>query len=100
MGRMIDEYNAIKEYHACVETIIDRLWTESVKYQMMQIDYETRLKTEKIAMLEELNTEIEETFKKEEPIDKRWAYGLRYSEKIIQQKINTLRGEKDDKRIC
>jgi protoheme ferro-lyase len=87
MGTTIDEYNAVKEYHACVGTIIDKLWTDSVKYHMLQDD----LKSDMIAILEELNTEIEETFKKEEPIDKRWAYGLRYSKNFIQQKINNLR---------
>ena len=42
-------------------------------------------------MLEELKTDIEEIVKLEELIDKKWAKGLHYSEKIIQQKIDELR---------
>lgn len=57
------------------------------------IDKSTKLytKDEVTAVLEELKTEIEEIVKLEELIDKKWAKGLHYSEKIIQQKINALR---------
>lgn len=48
-------------------------------------------KEEVIAMLTELKLEIEEIVKEEELIDKMWATGLHYSEKIIQQKINFLK---------
>lgn len=50
-------------------------------------------KEEVIAILTELQLEIEKTVKEEELIDKKWANGLHYSEKIIQQKINKLKGE-------
>lgn len=50
-------------------------------------------KDEVIAMLTEIQLEIEELVKEEELIDKKWANGLHYSEKIIQQKINVLKGE-------
>ena len=53
--------------------------------------YEARLKADMVAMLEELQLEIEETVKEEELIDKKWANGLHYSEKIIQQKIDSLK---------
>jgi len=43
-----------------------------------------------IAMLTELQQEIEETVKEEELIDKKWANGLHYSEKIIQEKIDKI----------
>lgn len=49
-------------------------------------------KEEVIAMLTEIQAEIEETVKEEELIDKKWANGLHYSEKIIQQKIDKLKG--------
>ena len=49
-------------------------------------------KDEVIAMLTEIQQEIEDTVKEEELIDKKWANGLHYSEKIIQQKINELGG--------
>ena len=46
---------------------------------------------EVISMLTELQQEIEDTVKKEKNVDKKWSIGLRYSEKIIQQKINELK---------
>ena len=42
-------------------------------------------------MLTELQLEIGEIVKEEELIDNKWARGLHYSKKIIQQKINALR---------
>ena len=53
--------------------------------------YEARLKADKVAMLTELQLEIGEIVKEEELIDNKWARGLHYSKKIIQQKINALR---------
>lgn len=50
-------------------------------------------KDEVIVMLEELQTKIEKTVKEEELIDKNWSNGLHYSEKIIQQKIDKLKGK-------
>lgn len=71
------------------------------KYQKLQADYETRLKTDLAAMLTELQLEIEE-------IDSRPGYGgngmptftndyvriIKVNE-IIQQKINSLKENKD-----
>ena len=54
--------------------------------------YEARLKADMVAMLKNLRLEIEKTAKEEELIDKKWAKGLHYSEKIIQQKIRELEG--------
>jgi len=56
-------------------------------------DYENRLKADLKAILVELQLEIEEIVKEEELIDKKWADGLHYSEKIIQQKIDLLRSK-------
>ena len=53
-------------------------------------------KADMIAMLTDLQLEIEEIVKEEELIDKKWAVGLHYSEKIIQQKINTLKAESEE----
>lgn len=47
-----------------------------------------------IAMFEELKTEIEKIAEEEKYHDAKWALGLNYSKKIIQQKINALKGEK------
>ena len=57
----------------------------------IKANYLAKLKAEKIAMLTELQLEIEEIVKEEKIIDKKWAKGLHYSEKIIQEKINTLK---------
>ena len=98
MGTTIDEYNAVKEYHACVETIIDRLWTESVKYQMMQSDYETRLKADMVAMLTELQMDIEECVDGGEgsPLFEQGVDIARCQVvDMIQQRISALKGVED-----
>ena len=59
-------------------------------------DYENRLKADLKAILVELQLEIEEIVKEEELIDKKWANGLHYSEKIIQQKINQLKDDRHE----
>ena len=64
----------------------------SFDIEEMQIEYTKRvIRQAKIEVLTELQLEIEETVKEEELIDKKWANGLHYSEKIIQQKINSLK---------
>lgn len=57
--------------------------------------YEARLKADMAAMLTELHSEIEKIVKKEKLIDLKWANGLHYSEKIIQQKINVLKEQEN-----
>jgi len=64
----------------------------SFDIEEIQIEYTKRvIKQAKIEMLTELLLEIEKTVKEEELIDKKWANGLHYSEKIIQQKIDKLK---------
>ena len=66
------------------------------KYQMMQADYENRLKADMVAMLTELQLEIEEM---ENPYTTRvsgcaqggFERGARESQNLIQQKINSLK---------
>lgn len=53
-------------------------------------------KDEVIAMFTELQAEIEKIVKEEESIDKKWANGLHYSEKIIQEKISKLKEEDEN----
>ena len=65
------------------------------KYQQLQADYETRLKADMVAMLEELKEqlrELHEDFFETEHFDE--AYGVSDSMDVIQEKINALRGEK------
>ena len=60
-------------------------------------DYEARLKADMVAMLEELQLEIEEIVREEGGlINKKWANGLQYSEKIIQKKINSLKEQTNE----
>ena len=87
--------NSVYDYSH--QKYIDEAKDKLRKYQQLQADYENRLKADMVAMLTELQLEIEETVKKEQLIDKKWANGLHYSEKIIQQKINVLKAESEGK---
>lgn len=62
-------------------------------YQLMYEGVKVYTKDEVITMLTELKAEIEKTVQEYGGlINKKWANGLHYSEKIIQQKINELEG--------
>lgn len=78
------------DYHNTVANIM-------LKYQQLQVEYENQLKADEINMLEELQKEIEETVNEEKIYEEKWAKGLSYSTKIIQQKIDKLRGDKNEK---
>lgn len=41
MGRLIDEYEAIKTQQECVSKTIDTLWKMAQKYQQLQAEYKT-----------------------------------------------------------
>lgn len=43
--------------------------------------------------IEDIKAEIEEVYKKEEPIDHTWAVGLKYSLKIIDKHVNEVKGK-------
>lgn len=79
-------------------------WREEKRDMIERIPYKTNTlisisdvysKDEVITILTELQQEIENTVKEEELIDEKWAKGLHYSEKIIQQKINELKENAD-----
>lgn len=104
MGRMIDADRLIAElkesaFHHCNNSREDSLLQRDrviVRAQptveaIPKDQYEARLKADMVAMLTELQTEVEKIVKEEELIDKKWANGLHYSEKIIQQKIDKLK---------
>lgn len=57
--------------------------------------YEARLKADMMAMLTEIQLEIEE-LKNEPSHCHHFERGIRYSSNIIQQKINALRGEENE----
>ena len=65
------------------------------EYEKLQADYENRLKADMVAMLTELQTEIEEL---ENPLDYDFEGYNQCAvdcEKLIQQKINKLKGEEE-----
>lgn len=63
------------------------------KYHQLQADYENRLKADLVAMLEEIDLEMsEQSFGiQTEP----WEVVEELRKKIIQQKINALKGDSD-----
>ena len=93
-----DEEEVIKFGQELFDTAIDAMR----KYQLMQADYENRLKADMVAMLTEIQLEIDEI-----PIVTRHgvtgtvmtAQGMRKKIKEnIQQKINALKAESEDKK--
>lgn len=60
-------------------------------------EYEDRLKAEKVAMLKELKKEIEDTgaYEQETQGKTEFLKGINYSLDVIQQKIDSLKGDKE-----
>lgn len=64
------------------------------EYRLMKADYENRLKADMVAMLTEIQLEIEEL--KNEPAHcHHFERGIRFSSDIIQQKIDALKEQTD-----
>lgn len=64
------------------------------KYQKMQAEYEIRLKADMVAMLTEIQTEIEELSTPPAYQDEDYfLIGTNRCSELIQQKINKLKGE-------
>ena len=61
------------------------------KYQMMQADYETRLKADMVAILDEYDLRLYEQY------DDTDFLKVKYVRQAIQQKINELKAESEDK---
>ncbi len=62
------------------------------KYQMMQADYEIRLKADMVVLLEDIKgqlRELSEDFFETEHFDE--SYGISVSMDLIEQKINSLK---------
>ena len=62
--------------------------------QLMQADYENRLKADMVAMLTELQLEIEEV-KTQSGFDNSWDGAVGICVTIIQEKINSLKEDTD-----
>jgi hypothetical protein len=75
----------IKLYNQAKDQAIDTMR----KYKQLQADYEARLKADMVAMLTEIQLEIEEL----DTANNNWSY-MNCSD-IIQQKINALKGVED-----
>ena len=76
-----------------IDGAIDRLH----KYQMMQADYDTRLKADMVAMLTEIQLEIEDLYPEHQCTGELtgFADAIETITPIIQQKINALKAEID-----
>ena len=85
----------------------DSLESTARKYRKLKAEYEARLKADKIAMFEELLTELEglDYFDGEEPaiitqelMDevKNWEHGIKDCKTLIKQRIDKLKGEEND----
>lgn len=62
-------------------------------YDSFKKDYENRFKEDMVAMLSEIQLEIEEL----DPFGDEWSDSLDACNDIIQQKINSLKSESEDK---
>ena len=86
IGMVADNHG--NDYDSALHMAIDTMR----KYQMMQADYETRLKADLVAMLTEIQLEIEE-------MDSGCGWeGYRPTAQVIgliQQKINELKAESE-----
>lgn len=95
------EIGEIKEYQYYIER--DKLTIEIMrKYQMMQADYENRLKADMVAALTDIQLEIEEKKFLESSCsfmdkteEKNYAVYTDDISNIIQQKIDALKGEQE-----
>lgn len=107
MGMSIDEAhgilsnglaNAPSEHEWCVafKVAIDTMR----KYQLMQANYKNRLKADLVAMLTEIQTEIDEipiNADNSEPFKLGQASAYDKCENLIYQKINAIKAESEDK---
>lgn len=64
------------------------------KYQQLQADYENRLRADMVAMLTDIQLEIEE-LKNEPACCHHFVRGIRRSSEVIQQKIDALKEQTD-----
>ena len=101
MGMTIDKtiefFNGLECYTPQAKDARDVAIETMRKYQIMQADYNARLKADLVAILVDLQLEIEEQ-KFDVHTDKDvWNDAIRVCSDIIQQKINELKAESEDK---
>ena len=101
MGRMIDIDKARKEYSNLTDltmsdttlllTLFDVLDNAPTIEAIPKADYEARLKADLVAMLTEIQLEIQELW----DADPSYIEGVYDSEMVIQQKIDKLKGNEN-----
>ena len=95
MGKLIDS-DKVKEYLDEIEKELTNNMISIVRENYIhKADYEARLKADLKAILVELQLEIEKIAQEEKCHDSKWALGLKYSEKVIQETINKLKEQED-----
>lgn len=77
--------------------IITEPITACGQYSKLHTVEDIYTKDEVIAMFEELQMKIKEIADEEKLYDAKWALGLYFSKKIIQEYINAFRGEENGK---
>ena len=83
--------STLKDNVEALQYAISSLKTD-LKYDLMYEGEEVYTKADMVAMLTEIQLEIEES----ENCGKAFHLGLQMASNIIQQKIDTLKGEEDD----
>lgn len=81
----------------CIAVAVDTMR----KYQMFQDKYTERLKADMVAMLTEIQLEIEEKAIRKQGVDSGFEYDYEFIQseevvEIIQQKINALKAESEE----
>ena len=93
---LLAKYNGGRDYdrYCALEVSIDTMR----KYQMLQADYETRLKADMVAMLTDIQLEIEELDLKDSVSDyQKGAEETReYIADLLQQEIDSLKAESEE----
>ena len=92
MGMTIDEaleYLTDFSIYSPYQEVIDKV---SAYIEQMQSDYENRLKADMVAMLTEIQLEVHELWDN----DPSYIEGVHDSEMVIQQKINSLKENKNE----
>ena len=102
MGMSIDKtiefYNGLECYTPQAKDARDVAIDTMRKYQQLQADYENRLKADMVAMLTEIQLEIEEhTMTSGVTNQSTWNECIACCSRVIQQKIDALKEIKDDK---
>lgn len=105
MGRLIDEdiligsipdLSVFEEEDFGTSDMVHLIEDTPTVEAIPKSDYENRLKADMVAMLTEIQLEIEEV-KTQSGFDKSWDGAVKECSKVVQQKIDALKVVKDGK---